>query len=88
MTPNTRPVTTNPSEETEYPIRDALTRAVQNHSKTQGYAVTIKHSCNRDKQQQQQWESQEQEQQEQEQLGQGQQKQKKKKREQQNKHQG
>ena len=38
----------NPPNEGEYPTRDALIRAVQTHSMSCGYAVTIKRSCNRD----------------------------------------
>ena len=36
-----------PSQMIEYPTRQALVDAFQAHAMTQGYAVTIRHSCNR-----------------------------------------
>jgi hypothetical protein len=37
-----------PSQTHEYPSRKALIEALQAHAKSQGYAITIQRSCNRD----------------------------------------
>ena len=38
----------DPPAESQYPTRNALVEAVQNHAKMNGYAITVKRSCSRD----------------------------------------